>query len=339
MVITQEEEQRLGAVTRTSLLDRPEEERFRRIVRLVQRHFDANVCSITLVDRDRQFFVSQKGLACRETPRSESVCSLVVGEKVPLVVSDLSAYGPTQSFHDLIYRQNYHFYAGVPLWSPDGWPLGTLCILDHETRDFGPEDLDSLIDFAAIVEDEIAVARVDRTNHELVAEVERLRMRAFVDALTGVWNRGALFDLLYRERERAQRGTKPLSVAMLDIDYFKKINDSYGHPGGDEVLKELCVRLRGAIRPYDSVGRYGGEEFAVVFPETENQDALMLGERLRAVVSESPFRLGSSELSVTISIGVATSSGPDDTVEDILARADAALYQAKRAGRNRVLSS
>lgn len=338
MVITQEEEQRLGAVARTSLLDRPEEERFRRIVRLVQRHFDANVCSITLVDRDRQFFVSQKGLACRETPRSESVCSLVVGEKVPLVVSDLSAYEPTQCFHDLIYRQNYHFYAGVPLWSPDGWPLGTLCILDHETRNFGPEDLDSLIDFAAIVEDEIAVARVDRTNHDLLAEVERLRLRAFVDALTGVWNRGAVFELLHRERERAQRGTKPLSVAMLDIDFFKNVNDTHGHAAGDEVLKELCVRLKGAVRPYDAVGRYGGEEFVVVFPETVSEEAVMLGERLRSVIADTAFELPNLKLPITISVGLGTTTGEDDTVEDLLSRADSALYKAKRTGRNRVVS-
>lgn len=339
MSVSQEEEQRLRAVENLSLLDRPEEERFRRIIRLVHRHFNLGACSITLVDRDRQYFISQHGFPCRETSREESVCSLVVGAKAPLVISDLSNYEQTKNFHDLIHRQKFLFYAGVPLWSPEGWALGTLCVLDQQVRDFSPEELESLTDFAVIVEDEIAMTRVDRTNQDLVAEVERLRMRAFVDALTGVWNRGALFDLLYRERERAQRGTKPLSVAMLDIDYFKKINDGYGHPGGDEVLKELCVRLRGAIRPYDSVGRYGGEEFAVVFPETENEDALMLGERLRAVVSESPFRLGSSELSVTISVGIATSDGPVDTVEDMLARADAALYQAKRAGRNRVISS
>ncbi len=338
MSVSQEEEQRLRAVAKLSLLDRPEEERFRRITRLVHRHFGASACSITLVDRDRQYFVAQRGFPCRETSRDESVCSLVVGAKVPLIIADLSTYEQTKNFHDLIYRQNFLFYAGVPLWSPEGWPLGTLCILDHEPRDFSHEELESLIDFAAIVEDELAMTRVGRTNQDLLAEVERLRLRAFVDALTGVWNRGALFELLHRERERAQRGTKPLSVAMLDIDFFKKVNDTHGHAAGDEVLKELCARLKGAVRPYDAVGRYGGEEFVVVLPETSAEEAEMLGERLRSVTADLSFQLPNLELPITISVGLATTTSPNDTVEDLLARADTALYQAKHTGRNRVIS-
>lgn len=333
-----EEEQRLRAVANLCLLDRPEDERFRRITRLVQRHFSVSACSITLLDSDRQFSVSQRGLPSRETPRSESLCALVVEGKAPLVIADIATHDQGKNFHGLLQDLKYRFYAGVPLWSPEGWPVGALCLLDHDCREFSSEDLESLSDFAVIVEDEIAMARVDRTNHDLVAEVERLRLRAFVDALTGVWNRGALFELLGRERERAQRGTKPLSVALVDIDFFKKVNDTHGHLVGDEVLKELCARLKTAVRPYDAVGRYGGEEFVVVFPETTSEEALTLGERLRLVVAEPDFAVSGLELPITISVGLATSQGPEDRVEDLLARADEALYAAKRTGRNRVVS-
>ena len=333
-----EETQRLRAVENLCLLDRPEEERFRRITRLVRRHFRTAACSVTLVDEDRQFFVAQLGFPNRQTPRSESICSLVVDAKKPLIYTDLSENRQVQPFRGVIDNLGYNFYAGVPLWSPEGWPLGTICILDQAPRKFSERDLESLQDFAGIVEDEMSMARVDRSNQDLIQEVERLKMRAFVDALTGVWNRGALSELLARERERSLRGTSPLSVAILDIDFFKRVNDTYGHLVGDEVLKELASRLKGAVRPYDAVGRYGGEEFVVVFPETTAEDVLALGERLRAVVSETPFRVEERELPITISVGLSTSSGSQDEVEDLLERADKALYAAKRAGRNRVMA-
>jgi diguanylate cyclase (GGDEF)-like protein len=187
---------------------------------------------------------------------------------------------------------------------------------------------------------------IDKANQDLASQVEHLRMRAFVDALTGVWNRGALFDLLHREVERAKRSHSNLSLAILDIDHFKTVNDTYGHPAGDEVLKLLCRRLLGVVRAYDAVGRYGGEEFVVVFPETGVEQASALAERLRRSVEEVPFSLGGAEKTLTVSVGVtslrASSAGAapagEDTVESMLQRADDALYQAKRSGRNRTVT-
>ena len=333
-----EEEQRLAAVANLRLLDRPEDERFGRITRLVKRHFRCSACSITLVDRDRQFFISQRGLASRETPREESVCALVVDSKAPLIISDLRLHEKTKHFRNLLDNLKLLFYAGIPIWSPEGWPVGTLCVLDRSVREFSDEELESLQDFAVLVEDEILMRRVDRANFDLVAEVERLRLRAFIDALTGVWNRGALSELLQREWERARRGGQPLSIAIADLDFFKRVNDTHGHLVGDEVLKELCTRLKSVIRPYDAVGRYGGEEFVVVFPGATAELAEGLGERLHAVVAESDFVVGDLELPITISVGLTTLRGSNDSVEDMLERADQALYAAKRAGRNRVMS-
>lgn len=333
----EEEEQRLQAVAGLQLLDRPEEERFRRITRLVRRHFDAAASSITLVDRERQYFVSQQGLPCRETPLEDSVCAMVVEKKEPMIIGDMAEHESTRHMRNVHEVMKLRFYAGVPLWSPEGWALGSLCVLDDRPRDFSAEQLSCLADFGSIVEDELFLRRVGKANEELVDQVERLRMRAFVDALTGIWNRGALFDLLNRETERAKRSGAPLAVAMLDIDHFKSVNDTYGHQGGGEVLKELCQRLRDVVRAYDSVGRYGGEEFAVLFPDTGAEQAATLGERLRAAVEETPFKIGTLREKLTISVGMACLEGDDDTVDALLQRADEALYRAKGEGRNRVI--
>ena len=332
----EEEETRLQAVTRLQLLDRPEEERFKRIIRLVRRHFHAAASSITLVDHERQFMVSQQGLGRRETPRKESICSMVVEQDSPLVIADISENSRTREFHRLVDDLKLRFYAGVPLHSPEGLPLGSLCVLDHIPRRFSESDIEALNDFASIVEDEMFLRRIDEANQDLVSQVERLRTRAFVDALTGVWNRGALFDLLHRELERAKRTSDPFSIAMLDIDHFKAVNDTYGHQVGDEVLRELCQRLQKSIRSYDAIGRYGGEEFVVVFPQAGIDRAASQGERLRKAIEVKPFTLEADSKTVTVSVGVTTSTD-DDTVQELLKRADGALYQAKGQGRNCVV--
>jgi diguanylate cyclase (GGDEF)-like protein len=263
----------------------------------------------------------------------------VVEDKAPLVIADLSENRRTKEFRVLIDRLKLLFYAGVPIFSPEGWPLGTLCVMDHVPRRFHPKDLESLADFAAIVEDEILMRRVDSHNQILINQVERLRMRAFVDALTGVWNRGAILDQLEREMDRARRTDEDLSLVILDIDFFKKVNDTYGHLAGDEVLKEICERLKASVRAYDAVGRYGGEEFVVVYPAADLTQATAQAERLRRAVEEQPFTLGGQPHTLTISLGVTSIRGVEDVPEEMLQRADAALYQAKREGRNKVVTA
>ena len=127
---------------------------------------------------------------------------------------------------------------------------------------------------------------------------------------------------------------------MIDIDHFKKINDSFGHDIGDEVLREFAVRLASNVRAVDLPVRYGGEEFTVIMPDTRIEDAQRIAERIRLHVAGSPFRVSNGEelLMVTISIGVAATLGPDDTADALIKRADEAVYEAKAAGRNRVVS-
>ncbi len=155
---------------------------------------------------------------------------------------------------------------------------------------------------------------------------------AHTDALTGLANRRAAQEVLGREVARADRYDREVGVLMLDLDRFKVLNDSYGHPVGDRVLVALAERLRAHVRASDLVARWGGEEFVVVAPETATAQARKLGEQLRAQVAKDAFLDGHR---VTISVGVA-SFRPGDDVETLVSRADAALYRAKEAGRNRV---
>ena len=172
---------------------------------------------------------------------------------------------------------------------------------------------------------------------ELMAAREALREQATKDSLTHLWNRSSIFDILCRELSRAGRDSKPVGVAMVDLDHFKNVNDNYGHFAGDAVLCEAARRMQNAIRPYDSIGRYGGEEFLILLPGCDEQSSFTQAERLRKQLSQATMSLTDSSLSVTASFGVTTAvPGQPWTPEDLIRKADEALYLAKKLGRNRV---
>jgi two-component system cell cycle response regulator len=155
------------------------------------------------------------------------------------------------------------------------------------------------------------------------------------DPLTGLFNRRAILERLAQEISRAKRDGAKLSVGMFDLDHFKKINDTYGHQTGDDVLVAFARLIQSRLREYDCVGRYGGEEFLVIASGSEGRADERLYERLRAGVAGSQIPTKTGEVSLTVSVGVASGTGCS-TVDDLLAAADAALYEAKAAGRNRV---
>jgi diguanylate cyclase (GGDEF)-like protein len=170
---------------------------------------------------------------------------------------------------------------------------------------------------------------------DLIVARETAQFQATHDALTGLWNRTAILAILERELDRGARtGSAPV-VMIMDLDHFKRINDSYGHLAGDAVLREIGVRLAGAVRSYDWVGRYGGEEFLLVLGDCNAADARVQAERVRQAIASPAIMTPAGEIAVTITIGVA---GPQclPSAHDVLAAADAALYRAKQQGRNRV---
>jgi diguanylate cyclase (GGDEF)-like protein len=175
---------------------------------------------------------------------------------------------------------------------------------------------------------------------EVSAELDRL---ARTDALTGIANRRALFDLLGVEFRRSRRYGRELSVLMVDLDHFKNVNDRWGHPFGDYVLREIAGLISHSVRESDIIGRYGGEEFAVILPETDTERAVVVGEKLRRAAETFEYRhegtppAGEPPVRITISVGVASLPVEEDQDEiELIGRADQALYEAKRTGRNRV---
>jgi two-component system cell cycle response regulator len=164
---------------------------------------------------------------------------------------------------------------------------------------------------------------------------------AITDALTGLHNRRYMESHLGTLAEQASGRGKPLALMMLDIDFFKSINDSYGHDAGDDVLREFAVRVRKSIRGIDLACRYGGEEFVIVMPETDLHVAGVVAERLRRAIAGEPFAVnkGSKRIDVTISIGLASLERKGEAIADVLKRADTALYRAKHDGRNRVVAN
>jgi len=169
--------------------------------------------------------------------------------------------------------------------------------------------------------------------HLLEAELQRL---ATTDALTGALNRRQLFKLGQQELLRVREVDEGLAVLMVDIDHFKSINDQHGHPVGDEALRHVVACLRIGLRRDDLIGRVGGEEFAIVLPVITGRTALEVAERLRTAVAASPLLHDTARIRMTISVGLSMARATDRNIEQLIARADQQLYQAKRSGRNRV---
>lgn len=181
------------------------------------------------------------------------------------------------------------------------------------------------------------VERRAKVEEELLRVNAALEELARVDALTGLFNRRCLLERLEAELSRIKRYGGPLSVLMIDVDHFKAVNDTYGHPVGDRVLAGVAHDLAASLRRTDVAGRVGGEEFCVLLPGTPLAGAAQVAERLRMTISRRTFEVDSTSLHVTCSIGAAGLEGGGSSPEDVLGRADKALYEAKHGGRNRVV--
>jgi diguanylate cyclase (GGDEF)-like protein len=207
-----------------------------------------------------------------------------------------------------------------------GVVIGVVCLESHQPYD-------QAISRLAFSLTQPAAMAVE--NARLFDEVQRL---ATLDGLTGTYNRRHFMELAQMQFDSARRFSQPLSALMLDVDHFKSVNDRYGHAVGDQVLRGLADRCHSALRSIDVLGRYGGEEFAIMLPNTERHSgAAVLAERIRQCVDEAPFNTDAGPIHVTVSLGVASADDSTEGLGALLKRADLALYEAKQAGRNRVV--
>jgi two-component system, cell cycle response regulator len=200
---------------------------------------------------------------------------------------------------------------------------------DYLTKPFNPQELKARIRVGV---------RLLELEDNLVQAREAMRYKAMHDTLTGIWNHGAILETLDRETGRSRREGPSLGVLIADLDHFKSVNDTYGHLAGDAVLREVSRRMQTSVRPYDAVGRYGGEEFLILLPGCNGSETQKKADRLREAIVREPVETPAGVLKVTMSVGgVATGDWPGDTANQILQMADLALYRAKEEGRNRTV--
>lgn len=322
VLLPRNEEERLCALYRYSLLDTLPEQAFNDLVVLAAQLCKAPICLISLVDRDRQWFKARLGVEVQETPRELAFCNYTILSGRLMVVSD-ARKDPRFRQNPLVSGPPYiRFYAGAPLTTSDGYVLGTLCIIDTMPRRLRKAQKEALM----------ALARQVMSQIELRFQGNMLEKLAATDPLTGVSNVRYLRQRLDELFLQSRRSRQPLSLVMMDVDHFKAYNDTFGHPEGDLVLQKLAPILQAQLRAGDVLGRYGGEEFMVILPQTDKETAISLAERLRRAVEQHPWLLRP----ITASFGVATLYEEVKEVNALIEEADQALYISKRLGRNRV---
>lgn len=313
----QDEPGRLAALQRYEILDTGKEDAFERITGLVKAVLNVPMCAVSLIDTNRQWFKSCIGLSVSQTARDVSFCTHTIQQREPLYVRD-ALQDPRFQNNPLVTGEPYiRSYLGVPLSSPDGYNVGSLCAIDTRERDYSTEHIAILKSFAALIIDELELRRIAQTDH-----------------LTGAATRRSFCFEVEKAIAQYRRNRTPAALVMLDIDHFKSINDIYGHPSGDLVLQTVVRQLGSQLRPSDVLGRLGGEEFGILLLDTDLAVAAEIAERSRALL-ESSACVHDPLPHVTASFGVAV-VGPDSmSLQRWITNADEALYEAKRAGRNR----
>jgi len=333
---THDETARLTALHQTGHLDTPIEERFEVITRLARRVFDIPIAAISLVDANRQWFKSINGLDAEETTRDVSFCGHTILHNDILVIPDARA---DERFADnplVTGPPSIVFYAGCPIRSACGSNIATLCLIHTEPKQMSDDDLAIFRDLTAIAQQQMEISFQKSVAADLVNQIEVEQRKALIDPLTRIWNRRGIEEILYQQVSDCQSCGEGNAVILTDIDRFKSINDRYGHPVGDQVLREIAKRFLAGARQCDSVGRYGGEEFLVVPGSCKHlAEAQELAERLCQELSEAPIQTDAGGIQVTASFGVTyTSPGAGTPADTLICQADAALYQAKAEGRN-----
>jgi diguanylate cyclase (GGDEF)-like protein len=310
---------RLAALRRYEVHETAEQKPFQRIVDLVQQVMGVPMAAVTLIDADTQFFRAHRGLSGTETPRADAFCTHTIAQHGPLAVSDARIDPRFADNPMVIGAPHIRSYLGVPLTTPDGYNIGSLCAIDDEPRQF------------------------DRTQGEIMKKLAEIAVEQFElqqiakqDSMTGALTRRGFFAEVEKESLRAARYDRPSALVVIDVDHFKAINDRYGHPAGDAVLVSIANACMATMRKSDIFGRIGGEEFGLLLPETDPEEARLAAERIRGMVESTIIQVGGIEVRATVSLGVAPRPAVGESVATWFSEADIALYEAKQFGRNRV---
>lgn len=276
-------------------------------------------------------------------PLAGSSLEEILFTQQPRILNDLSQYlieHPRSSSTHLIVSEDIQSSLTCPL-IVDGNPVGFLFFSSKEKNTYKDVHQKLFIIIARqvsiLVEKSRLYQHIYEINSQLTSALKELKEQSSRDSLTGLLHRGAIMEFLRNTIEKCSRNKQPMVTILADIDYFKRVNDTYGHLMGDAVLKEVSNTLISQLRSYDSVGRYGGEEFLIILGETNMTDALLIVERIRRAISMLEFKQNEITFFVTMSFGLSCSDNVTHkkSEETLLLEADGALYQAKNSGRNR----
>jgi len=311
--VPQDEEARLKTLRSLNILDTSSEERFDRLTRMAKRMFNVPIALVSLVDENRQWFKSCIGLSVRETPRDISFCGHAILGKEIFIIPDATK---DERFTDnplVTNEPNIRFYAGCPLRFTDGSRLGTLCIIDQKPRSLSDDDLEALKDLASTVERELAAIQL-----------------ATLDELTDILNRRGFMMISQHSLNLCVRQKIPASLVYLDLDNFKRINDTFGHSEGDNVLNAFADQIRTVCRESDVFARLGGDEFVILFINASKKAAEDTIVRLQQSLNEYNQK-EHREYDISFSSGI-VNFDPDkhNSIEALLEDGDSLMYEYKK---------
>lgn len=294
---------------------------------------------LIMVYHDNHFAILTENLAHNDESENISdpgtlygglYCKSVLKKKEPLFVIDAREDSKWQK--KVFSKTKFINYLGFPLFWPDKEPFGTICVVDTQPREYKDEERKLLYHFSRIIE---AHLELIFEKHNLEDSNEDLEILASTDSLTRILNRRAFAKKARSELERARRYGNQICLLMIDIDKFKDLNDRYGHDIGDKVLYRFARETSKMIRDSDVFARIGGEEFAILMPETSADDAFLFAERLRTHMADLKMKFNNQTCQFTISIGLLEIPKKNTTIKAALKLADKFLYKAKETGRNR----
>jgi len=312
--LPENENDRLEALLSLQILDTSVEERFDRLTRLARRLFNTPIAVVSLVDKDRQWFKSCLGLNFHEGPREASFCGHALMGDQPLVVPDARLDPRFADMPLVVESPKVRFYAGQPIKGPNGFKLGTLCVMDKKPRSLDEQELSALQDLAAMVEDEIAAAHY-----------------ATMDDLTELSNRRGFIMLAEYVLNLCVRNGHSAQLLYFDLNNFKQINDRLGHATGDLALTSFAGLMKESFRGSDVIARLGGDEFVVLLSDAKEERVSEILQRFMLCVADYNHFSG-NEFMLDFSVGhVAFEPALHRVVDDLLRDADEAMYRSKES--------
>lgn len=332
------ERSRIQNLKDLNILDTPITKYFERITRITKALFDVPIVAISLVDQERQWFKSIQGLDVCETSREVSFCGHAILQDDIFIINDALL---DQRFADnplVTHDPKIRFYAGYPIKSKYGNKIGTLCIIDNKPRNYTAKELGPLKDMAALVEDELLNQKRYELQTELLQDLDESERKNFTDPLTRVLNRAGIEAILLNQLVLYRSQQKGFSLALIDIDDFKHINDTYGHLAGDQVLIQASKLLIDSLRDNDAFGRWGGEEFLMIIDLAEKKQLIGLMERLRKKLQETPICYKEHQIIVTITAGILlVNPTKNQSIPELVNLVDSGLYEGKNSGKNKIV--